>query len=272
MSELLEAPLRGRRLSEDDLAGHVEEFARDGVTVVNDVVSEVGVAELRAAVDRALVDDRDLYAGRPGKADFICLDLVTHGGPFLRFLENQIYDQFYGRILGEKWILYSFTSTVVQPDVAQYTCEIHTDTNRHVPTYDLGALGTLALDDFTFDNGTTWFLKGSHLLPDQPSEDEFYERAVRFERPAGSVAFFHPRVWHAGGVNTTGATRSGCTTYACRSFMRPRLDFARLTADQDLSEIGDHGRRVLGYDVRVPVSLDEFYVDPEHRLYKGGQG
>jgi hypothetical protein len=31
-------------------------------------------------------------------------------------------------------------------------------------------------------------------------------------------------------------------------------------------------RRVLGFDVRMPTSLDEYYVDESERLYKANQG
>lgn len=257
-----------------DLDRHLAEIDQLGFTIVEDVVAGDDLPQLRTAVQAAVDDDWDRYRGRPGKEYFISLDLVAHGGPFLKLLENRVVDAVFGAVLGEKWTLYTFTSTMVYPDTDQYTCRIHNDTGRDSNGYPLGALATLALDDFTEDNGTTWFLPGSHRRPDQPSESEFFSQAVRFERPAGSAAFFDPRIWHAGGRNASGAVRHGCTLYGCRSFMRQRLDYPRLIdqAGIDAGDLSPTMRRVLGFDVRVPTSLDEFYVQPEDRLYRPGQG
>lgn len=258
-----------------DLDAHMAKVEEDGVTIVEGVIGDDEVAALRAAVDDAVEAEWQRHQGRPGKEHFIALDLVGHGGAFWKFLENPLLDAMFGGLLGEQWVLYSFTSTLVYPDLDQYTCKVHTDTGRDSGDYRLGALATLALDDFTFENGTTWFIPGSHRgMRERPSDDEFFAKAVRYERPAGSVALFDPRIWHAGGENRSGKMRSGCTPYACRSFMRQRFDFPRLVekANLDPGALGPTARRVLGYNVRVPSSLDEFYVPAEERLYLGGQG
>ena len=253
---------------------HVAEIDEVGFTVVDGVVPPADLPGLRRAVQAAVDADWVRYRGRPGKEYFISLDLVAHGGPFLALLENPVADALFGALLGESWTLYTLTSTMVYPDTDQYTCRIHNDMGRDSNGYRLGALATLALDDFTLQNGTTWFLPGSHRRPERPPEAEFFASAVRVERSAGSAAFFDPRIWHAGGRNTSGQARHGCTLYACRSFMRQRLDYPRLVAQAgiDPDELSPTVRRVLGFDVRVPTSLDEFYVPPGERLYKPGQG
>lgn len=257
-----------------NLESHAAEIDDVGFAVVEAVVPPDDLPELRRAVQAAVDADWDRYRGRHGKEYFISLDLVAHGEPFLSLLENPVVDAMFGFLLGEAWTLYSFTSTMLYPGVEQYTCEIHNDMARDSNGYLLGALATLALDDFTAENGATWFLPGSHRRAERPSEADFFADAVRVERPAGSAVFFDPRIWHAGGQNTTGVARHGCTLYACRSFMRQRLDFPRLVerAGIEPDELSPTVRRVLGFDVRVPTSLDEFYVPPDERLYKPGQG
>ncbi len=257
-----------------DIERHLAEIDDQGFTVVDDVVPPDDVPGLRVAVQAAIDADWERYRGRPGKEYFISLDLVAHGEPFLTLLENPVVDALFGALLGETWTLYTFTSTMVYPDIDQYTCKVHNDMARQSNGYLLGALATIALDDFTEENGTTWFLPGSHRRADEPTEDEFFADAVRVERPSGSAAFFDPRIWHAGGRNSSGRARHGCTLYACRSFMRQRLDYPRLVekAGIDSTGLSKTVRRVLGFDVRVPTSLDEFYVPPEQRLYQPGQG
>ncbi len=256
-----------------DIARHVEQWHEQGFTVVSDIVRQPEIARLRAAVDEALDADWERYRGLPGKERFIALDLAQYGGPFLDLLDDDGLDSLFGAILGPRWVLYSFTSTVALAKTEQYTANIHTDTFRWSPDYDLGAVMTVALDDFTSDNGATYYLPGSHLTHrDPPSEEEFYDGAVRVVRKAGDAVFFHPRVWHAGGHNQTDRTRSGLTVYGCRSFMKQRLDFPRLLEPAMLDGVGERVRRILGFDVRVPTSMGEFYRPPDQRLYKGGQG
>lgn len=249
------------------------EIDEQGFAVVPGVIAEPQIGELRAAVDEALDADWERYGGLPGKEQFIALDLAQYGGPFLELLDNDVLDELLGALIGERWILYSYTSTVMLPDQHQYTAEIHTDTARNLPGVQLAALATVALDDFTEENGATWYLPGSHRTHvDKPSEDEFYANAVRVCRPAGDAVVFHPRVWHAGERNQTDRTRSALSIYGVRSFMRQRLDYPRLLDPATLEGASERICRILGFNVRVPTSLEEFYVPAEERLYKGGQG
>jgi ectoine hydroxylase-related dioxygenase (phytanoyl-CoA dioxygenase family) len=251
---------------------HFDALEQQGFIIVPDIVGSAELAELRSQIDAAIAADWEEYKDLPGKHRFIALDLVNRGSAFVRLLENETMHEVFSRFLGDTCILYSFTSTVVYPNEKQYTCEIHTDTPRLLPNYHLGLLMTLALDDFTEQNGATFYLPGSHRTIEKPSEEEFYAKAVRVSRKAGDAAFFHPRVWHAGGPNLTGAPRRGCTIYACRSWMRQRFDYPRMVNGNVLTLLGERGRTFLGFNVRVPANMREFYVPPEQRLYKAGQG
>ena len=54
--------------------------------------------------------------------------------------------------------------------------------------------------------------------------------------------------------------------------MRQRFDYPRLVPKEVTEQLNEVGRRFLGFNVRVPTSLEEFYLPPEQRLYKAGQG
>ena len=58
----------------------------------------------------------------------------------------------------------------------------------------------------------------------------------------------------------------------CRSYMRQRFDYPRLVSPEVLAGLGEVGRRFLGFNVRMPASLAEYYLPEPHRLYKAGQG
>ena len=256
-----------------DWQSHFDEIEEQGFTVVPEIVSREESKLLKQEVLQALRDDWDDYQHLPGKQEFICLDLVTRSPSFVRLLENPKMHFVFAHFLSEHCILYSNTSTVLRPRQKHFTCEIHTDMPaRMIDGYHLGMLMTLACDDFTEENGATYYLPGSQTRLDPPSKEEFYANAVRVTRKAGDAVFFHPRVWHAGGVNETDRDRVGCTVFACRPWMKQRFDYPRMVGEDVLSMLGERGRAFLGFNARVPANMHEFYRAPEDRLYKPGQG
>jgi len=252
---------------------HLDEFEDQGFTIVRGVAGPEMRTRLIDTVEESLQQDKDLYSGMPGKEDFIALDLVAYGGAFWDYLESDPVDGAFSSVLDPFWTAYSFTSTVQRPSGSHYTSKIHNETRRITPPgYNLSALLTLALDEFTPENGATYYMPGSHRThPEMPDEDEFYAKSVRVSRGAGDALLFHPRVWHAGGFNETDKTRYGATIYACKPFVKQRVDFPRMIGWDRADEFSPRLRRVLGYDSRVPENMGQFYVSAEERLFKGGQ-
>jgi ectoine hydroxylase-related dioxygenase (phytanoyl-CoA dioxygenase family) len=130
----------------------------------------------------------------------------------------------------------------------------------------------VALDDYTPENGATRYLPGSFESEDAPSLDQFLAQSEEVFPRAGDAVLFNARTWHMGGMNRTSQPRHAITLNVCRSYMRQRFDYPRLVGEETLGHIGDVGRRFLGFNVRMPSTLDEYYLPEEQRLYKAGQG
>ncbi|RMD95355.1 MAG: hypothetical protein D6813_00545, partial [Calditrichaeota bacterium] len=215
-------------------------------------------------------EDQNDYGHLPGKKENLIVDLTTRGRAFVKLLENEKMLKVFSYFLGNDCILYSYTSSILRPDDSPDAAQIHTDSKKfeYIPGYHFGLIMNLALDDFTEENGATYYLPGSHKIKEKPNEEEFYKNSVRAIRNAGDAIFFHPLCWHAAGKNLTKKTRYAVTVYACRSFIKQRLDFPRMVNSEILSWIGERGRQFLGFNSRVPTNLYEFYVPEEKRLYK----
>ena len=128
------------------------------------------------------------------------------------------------------------------------------------------------IDDFTDENGATYFLPGSFGRADRPSDEEFFAGAVRVHPKAGDLVVFNACTWHMGGENHTDRERHAATINVVRSYMRQRFDYPRMVPPEVVDTLSPTLRRVLGFNVRVPTSLDEYYVPPERRLYLANQG
>jgi len=128
------------------------------------------------------------------------------------------------------------------------------------------------LDDFTEENGATYLLSGSHRMREKPADEIFFKDAVRATGPAGTMVVFDSNLWHAAGVNRTECPRRALTLAFTRPFIKPQLDYPRALGYDRGPSFSPALRQLLGYNARVPTSLDEWYQPPEHRLYRHDQG
>jgi len=248
-----------------------QQIEEDGFAIVPQVVSQENVAKLRMDLQKAITEDMKEFGGLPGKKENLVVDMVRRGTSFVELLENELMHQVFSHFLGKSCILYSFTSTFLRPEDHPTACNIHVDSPRFISNFHSGIIMTLALDDFTEENGATYYLPGSHKSEKAPDEKEFYDNSVRVVRKAGDVVFFSNRVYHAGGGNQTNQTRHGITIYACRHFMKQRFDYPKLVTEEILAQIGDRGHNFLGFNSRVPLSCHEYYTSPEKRMYQPNQ-
>jgi ectoine hydroxylase-related dioxygenase (phytanoyl-CoA dioxygenase family) len=245
----------------------------EGLVVVPDVLTREEALAMRAPLQQAIDEDLARWQGAPGYVDhWMVHNLMVRGLPFLRLLENPVLHAYLNEVLSETCIVYAYTSSSVPPRGSNHSRRIHVDSSRAIPGYVTDVGITLALDDFCEENGAIEMLPNSQWRTDPPNDAEFDGGAVRVMPKAGQAILFNARTWHRDGVNRTDRPRHAVTISACRSFMRQRFDYPRLVPPSLVAELGSVGRRFLGFNVRVPASLKEYYVPEEQRLYKAGQG
>lgn len=251
----------------------IEAVRTRGFAIVPSVLPREEALALRPLLQREIDADIRRWSDNPAYVDhWMVHNLMVRDAAFLRLLEHPVMHAHLAPLLGETCIVYAYTSSSMPPGGTNYSRRIHVDCPRVIPGYPTNLGWLLALDDFTDENGATFCLPGSHERTDAPSAADFDAGAVRWYPRAGDAVLFNARLWHAGGENRTDRARHALTLNICRSYMRQRFDYPRLVPPEAIAALGPVGRRFLGFDVRMPVSLEEYYVPPEHRLYKAGQG
>jgi ectoine hydroxylase-related dioxygenase (phytanoyl-CoA dioxygenase family) len=256
--------------SDPDVASR---FAEAGFVTVPGVLTRQEAHRMRALLQSAIETEHNKWQHAPGYQDhWMVHNLMLHGDPFLALLENRLLHRWLGTLFADSCVLYAYTSSSLPPGGSNFSRRIHVDCGRIVPGFITNLGVTLALDDFTEQNGATEILPGSQWRSEAPSEEEFCKGAVPLHLRAGEAAIFNARCWHRGGLNRTAAPRHAVTMNVCRSFMRQRFDYPRLVPPELVNRLGPTGRRFLGFNVRVPASLDEYYVPADQRLYLPGQG
>jgi ectoine hydroxylase-related dioxygenase (phytanoyl-CoA dioxygenase family) len=262
-------------------AAVVDEIAERGYAIIPDALPPLTVAALRdelmAAIEADLVlfEAEEKRTGRPHPDRWMVHNAMLRGLELARMLEHEQMQAYFEKFLSATCILYAYQTSSMPPRGTNYSNRIHIDCPQLIPGYPTRMGAFFALDDMTEENGATYYLAGSQTMMEAPSEEQFMARAERAVCTAGSLIIVNPRVWHRGGDNFTDKPRHALTIGACRSYMRSRFDFPRLienTGSDILEKVGSVGRRFLGYNVRVPASMDEYYLPPDQRLYLPNQG
>lgn len=257
---------------EQVITAHCESMAGCGFSILPGMLDTTSCDRLRDGVARGIADYRPAATEQSRLDRYLIHDLLCQDRIFAELLEDTRLQQVLEPLLGASWIMYAFTSSSLPPHEGNYGSRIHVDCPRFVPGYAFNIGVMWALDEFTAANGATRLLPGSHLAETAPQPEHFEQHCAEAICPRGSLIVFNGRTFHRAGVNTTDQWRHALTMNACRSYMKQRFDWVRFIPPAISASLNAQGRRIIGFDTRLPTSLAEFFVPDEQRLYKPGQG
>jgi ectoine hydroxylase-related dioxygenase (phytanoyl-CoA dioxygenase family) len=198
--------------------------------------------------------------------------LLADGKSFIEFMNRAYLDEFLKSYFGGNYILNAFGGNLNLKSHFTYASNVHRDVRTYTREIKFLLNIIVMLDDFTLDNGATYLLSGSHLKPEKPSDDEFFSRAARAVGKRGSIVFWDSNIWHAAGENKTDSPRRSLSLIYSKPFMKQQFDYPRSVGDENAAALSEEFRQIVGYNARVPASLEEWYQPPEKRFYKKDQG
>lgn len=256
-----------------DTATFDRQMAERGWVQFPSVLGEARLRELRADVERvydlrrAVQIANGVAAGMEGAAHHV----LGEGSSLDAFIADlPLWDRI-ERHFGGKFILLNFGAALHLPGAGNYTLNAHRDVRAWSPGYPLSLNMLVMLDDFTVDNGATLMLSGSHRVEAMPAYDHFQSAAEQAVGKAGDILLFDSLLVHAAAPNRTDAKRRALTLCFGRPFMKPHMDWPRFLKPARAEDHSAKARQLLGYDARVPASLDEYYQPPERWTFKRDQ-
>ena len=239
-----------------------------GCFLIENLLSEDLVQRCRAGLLKA-IDAEARYHGTTNYPDYGMVQCCTmYDRIFVELFDVEALMEPLNLVLGDGCIVYASFSSSLPPDGANFASRIHVDSPRLIPGYHTNFVVLILLDDFTEENGATWFLPGSHNVIDTPTEKEFYSKAERLVARAGSVWYFDPRLWHAADRNRTNRWRHSFGFNMCRPYMKQRFDIPRLLANVDLEGVSENALQKLGFHAQAPTTLDEYYAPLHERMFR----
>lgn len=148
----------------------------------------------------------------------------------------------------------------------------HRDFPRDLNGYVASINVFVAVDAFTPENGATLVVPGTHQRVRTPDEQYMRTHALPMCAPAGSLLLFDSTVWHAAGINHSGADRLALNMQFTKSFIKQQIDYVRALGSEKILTLPERSQQLLGWYTRVVTSLDEYYRPEGERLYRKGQG
>ncbi|MBL4715025.1 phytanoyl-CoA dioxygenase family protein [Sphingobacteriaceae bacterium AH-315-L07] len=239
----------------------------NGFAVIENVLDHEFIVKIKDELNLAIQQEAKYHEDHNYQDYGMVLLCSLYNHSFIKLFDNKRLIEPFNEILGEGCIVYAYTSSSMPPNSKNYSARIHKDCPRMINGYITNIGATILLDDFTEENGATWFLPNSHQSVEAPTESYFYENADRLVAKAGSVWYFDARLWHAGGKNKTDQWRHALTINMCRPWMKQRVDIPRAMMDMELGDVSQQALQKLGFHTQVPANYDEYYAPPEKRKY-----
>ena len=252
------------------------EFQREmqtkGWSLFETVVPEDELRALRVALDKACEQCREAQVrNHLPNTEGTAHHVLVFEGPFMNFLTRYYLDAQIKAYFQSQYVLNSFGAVVTQKDAASYAMNMHRDVRAFTGELKLMLNMLVMLDDFTLENGATHLLTGSHALPERPSPEAFARDADRLTGKAGSICLFDSNLWHGAGQNRREAPRRAITLTFTKGLVKPQFDYIRCFGEARVAKMDPRLQQMLGWNARVPASLDEWYQPVERRFYRPGQ-
>ncbi len=170
------------------------------------------------------------------------------------------------------YILNGINGVVISKKSTSYIQNIHRDVRTFSAELKSMIQMIIVLDDFTIFNGATHFLSGSHKVDVKPDESHFRAFAQQAIAKKGSIILFDSNIWHSGGRNFTQKARRALTLGFTKPYIKQQFDYPRFLGYAFAEHLSPDLRQIIGYNARVPASLEEYYQPVHLRMYKPDQG
>lgn len=177
-------------------------------------------------------------------------------------------EEFFLALFESKFILNSFGAVLNGKDKS-YVHKMHRDI-RFFSDQILMINLIVMLDDFTSMNGATWILPRSHKKPNI-CKINFDTNSSQVTGKAGDLLIFDSRIFHKAGENKTASSRNCLTLSLTKPFFKQQLDYAFTIINKNKPNQSIFLRQILGYNSRVPRTLNQYYQPLKKRYYKKGQ-
>lgn len=184
--------------------------------------------------------------------------LLTHGGePFMQLAMNRNLMAVLRQLIVGKFILNQQNGVINPPGETYNQGAWHRDLpyQHYVSSSPLAVNALFCVDDFTFENGSTFVLPASHKATAFPSENYVRKNAVQVEAKAGQYILLDCMVFHSGGFNRTVKERRAVNHVYNIPYFKQQIN---LPVSMRVDGLSAEARELMGFDYQEPASIEQY--------------
>jgi ectoine hydroxylase-related dioxygenase (phytanoyl-CoA dioxygenase family) len=198
-------------------------------------------------------------------------DLARFEGKYYDLISNPKINLLVDSLLNDKAVIHSYNAIII--DGSDKSNMVGHKFHRDMPWFPncrTSIIIMIPLVDYNMNNGSTEYVKGTHLFPDMPSHEFLENYVVSTEGKAGEAFIIDSTTWHRAGKNQSGEARPMIVIKFTLAPFKQQIDFC--SSNTNLSKASDIIKQRLGWNVRVPLDyIENRDWNQITRKFKSGQ-
>jgi ectoine hydroxylase-related dioxygenase (phytanoyl-CoA dioxygenase family) len=254
-----------------------KELEQTGIYILRNQINQDLIDRLLVSLETSFIKHREIQIKQGNEIDNfgVALNILPESEVYIELLEvllkNNIISDIEKYYFKSKFIVNSFSGLDNKPNQQNFSALIHRDIKSYSANLPLMLNMLVMLDDFTTDNGSTLLLPNSHKKEEKPTDEYFKNNAISAIGKKGDILIFNSNIWHSSALNTTEKSRRAIPITLSKSFIKQLFDYPRSIGYDKINTFSDEMLQLLGYNSRVPSSLEEWYMPCSDRFYKKNQ-
>jgi ectoine hydroxylase-related dioxygenase (phytanoyl-CoA dioxygenase family) len=240
----------------NEIERHAEEIRRLGVTIIPNAFAREEMEYIRGRLHEIYAQQCEEIGGEENlhlinDANIVRSPLV-YDDAFVRVAKHPTALAVARACLGENISLASQVGILNKPGARNYVENWHRELQyQHFTTSRPLAVQTLlTVDEFTQQNGATFFLYGTHLFENFPSDDFVRKWQVQIEAPQGSLIMFDCLLYHRSAPNRSDRERLAINNFYTLPILAQQIDLASSLEGRHADTAED--RALFGYQWNPP--------------------
>lgn len=242
-----------------DVERYAEEIRRVGVTIIPNAFSKAEMAYVRRRLYKIYAQQVAEIGGEHNLLLINDANIVrsplAYDEAFVAIAKHPTALAVARTCLGPKISLASQVGILNKPGAKNYVENWHRELQyQHMTTSRPLAVQTLlTVDEFTPENGATFFLYGTHLFENFPSDDFVRKWQVQIEAPAGSLIMFDSLLYHRSAPNRSDRERIAINNFYTLPILAQQIDLASML--QGAHAATEEDRELFGYQWNPPKDV-----------------
>lgn len=223
-----------RHVNQSQLDFHIEEMRRDGYSVIRNVLTEAEVEYTRTALDtlyQQQLDEFGLENLKKLKDCYIVRSMLVYDDFFLhRIACNDKILPIVKQMIGTSLSLSSQVGILSPPDDILYQTAWHRELQyqHFTSSRPIAMQSLLCIDPFNASTGGTFFIPGSHLHEEFPSDDYALNHQIQIIANPGDAVLFDALTYHRAGINTSDSVRRAINNLYTVPIIQQQINFSRM--------------------------------------------